>query len=241
MPGEPQQNGVAERRNRTLMDMVRSMLSYSSLPVELWMEALKIAAHILNRVPSKSVPKTPFELWTGRKPSLNYLKVWGCPAEAKLFDPHHKKLDSKTVSCHFIGYPDKSKGYRFYCPGRSTKFVETRQAEFLEDLGINEEFPKRDISLEELRVELPDPIVPEPTMVYQFVPPVIPQMSSTVTATGEQAPPPPEAQAPPPEAQAPVAPVVQPQPVPQPVEQQPLRRSTRPRKPALLDCYETFK
>jgi len=75
MPGEPQQNGVAERRNRTLMDMVRSMLSYSSLPVELWMEALKTAAHILNRVPSKSVPKTPFELWTGRKPSLNYLKV----------------------------------------------------------------------------------------------------------------------------------------------------------------------
>jgi len=70
------------------------------------------------------------------------------------------------VSCHFIGYPDKSKGYRFYCPGRSTKFVETRQAEFLEYLGINEEFPKRDISLEELRVELPDPVVPEPTMVY---------------------------------------------------------------------------
>ena len=56
MPGEPQQNGVAEHRNRTLLDMVRSMLSYSSLPVELWMEALKTAAHILNRVPSKSVP-----------------------------------------------------------------------------------------------------------------------------------------------------------------------------------------
>jgi transposase InsO family protein len=59
MPGEPQQNGVAERCNRTLMDMVRSMLSDSSLPVELWMEALKTVAHILNRVPSKSVPKIP--------------------------------------------------------------------------------------------------------------------------------------------------------------------------------------
>ena len=111
MPGEPQQNGVAERRNRTLLDMVRSMLNYSNLPVELWMEALKTAAHILNRVPSKSVPKTPFELWNGRKPPLNYLKVWGCPAEAKLFDPQQKKLDSKTTSCHFIGYPEKSKGY----------------------------------------------------------------------------------------------------------------------------------
>ena len=97
------------------------------------MEALKTAAHILNQVPSKSVPKTPYELWTGRKPTLNYLKVWGCPAEAKLFDPQQKKLDSKTVSCRFIGYPDKSKGYRFYCPSRFTKFVETRQAVFLED------------------------------------------------------------------------------------------------------------
>ena len=56
---EPQQNGVVERRNRTAMDMVRSMISYSTLPISLWIEALKIAIHILNRVSSKSVPKTP--------------------------------------------------------------------------------------------------------------------------------------------------------------------------------------
>ena len=68
MSAEPQQNGVTERRNRTLMDMVRSMVSNSSLPVNLWMEALKTAVHILNRVPSKSVPKTPYELWNGKKP-----------------------------------------------------------------------------------------------------------------------------------------------------------------------------
>lgn len=133
MPGEPQQNGVAERRNRTLMDMVRSMLSHSTLSVNLWIEALKTAAHILNRVPSKSVPKTPYELWTGRKPTLNYLRVWGCRAEARIFNPQLKKLDPKTVSCHFIGYPETSKGYRFYCPDRVTKFVETRHAVFLEN------------------------------------------------------------------------------------------------------------
>ena len=75
MPGTPQQNGVAERRNRTLMDMVRSMIANSSLPEFLWTEALKTVVHILNRVPSKSVPKTPYETWTGRKPKLNYLKV----------------------------------------------------------------------------------------------------------------------------------------------------------------------
>jgi hypothetical protein len=55
--------------------MVRSMLSYSTLPISLWMEALKTTVHILNRVPSKSVPKTPYEIWTGRKPTLNYLHV----------------------------------------------------------------------------------------------------------------------------------------------------------------------
>ena len=77
MPGEPQQNGVAERRNHTLMDIVCSMISYSTLPLSLWMEALKTAIHILNRVPSKSVPKTPYELWTGRVPSLNHLRVGG--------------------------------------------------------------------------------------------------------------------------------------------------------------------
>jgi hypothetical protein len=58
----PQQNRVAEMRNRTLMDMVRSMVSYSTLPIGLWMKMLKTVIHILNRVPSKSVSKTPYEL-----------------------------------------------------------------------------------------------------------------------------------------------------------------------------------
>jgi hypothetical protein len=73
------------------------------------MEALKTVIHILNRVPSKSVPKTPFELWTGREPSLNYLRMWGCPAEAKVFNPNIEKLDSKIVSYHFIGYQKNQK------------------------------------------------------------------------------------------------------------------------------------
>ena len=75
MPGTPKKNGVAEHRNRTLMDMVRSMISRTKLPQSLWGEALQTAMYILNRVPSKFVPKTPFELWTNRKLSLNHLKV----------------------------------------------------------------------------------------------------------------------------------------------------------------------
>jgi hypothetical protein len=131
MPGEPQQNGMAERRNRTLMDMVRNMISYSTLPISLWMEALKTVIHILNRVPNKSVPKTSYEMWIGRVPSLRHLRVWESPAEAKVFNPTIGKLDPKTVSCHFIGYPERSKEFCFYCPDRFTKFVETRHAVFL--------------------------------------------------------------------------------------------------------------
>jgi hypothetical protein len=162
MSGDPQQNGVAERRNRTLMDMVRSMLSYSTLPISLWMEALKTDVHILNRVPSKSVPITPYEIWTGRKHILNYLHVWGCPTEAKLFNLSIGKLDPKTVSYHFIGYSDKSKGFRFYCPDRYIKIVKTRHTIFLKDEVIRGSTVPREIRLEEKRVCVPTPIVSEP-------------------------------------------------------------------------------
>jgi hypothetical protein len=160
--GDPHQNGVAERRNRTLMDMVRSKLSYPTFLICLWMETLKPTVHTLNRVPSKSVPKTSYELWTGRKPTLNYLHMWGCPAEAKLFNPNIVKLDPKTVSCHFIGYLDKSKGFCFYYPDRYTKIVEMRHIVFLEDEVIRRSTVPREIQLEEKRVYVPTPMVAEP-------------------------------------------------------------------------------
>ena len=75
MSGTPQQNDVLERRNRTFMDMVWSMLSNSSLHVSLWMYALKNAMYLLNMVPSKAVQKTPFQLWTNRTPNIWHLQV----------------------------------------------------------------------------------------------------------------------------------------------------------------------
>ena len=97
------------------------------------MHALKTVMYLLNRIPSKSILKTPFELWTCRKPSLRHLHVWGCPAEVRIYNPHEKKLDSRTISDFFISYPEKSKGYRFYCPNHNTKIVETRNARFIEN------------------------------------------------------------------------------------------------------------
>ena len=132
MPGSPEQNGIVKRRNRTLMEMVRSMISRTNLPGFLWGEALKTALYILNRVPTKVVPLTPFELWIGRKPSLNHLKVWGCPAEVKLYNPTLSKLDSRTTRCYFVSYPEHSKGYRFYNPNGGTRIVESQTAKLLE-------------------------------------------------------------------------------------------------------------
>ena len=75
-PRNPQQNGVMERRNRTLLDMVRSMMSLSTLPLSFWGYALETIT-ILNMVPSKSVPKTPTEMWTGRKLILSHIRIMG--------------------------------------------------------------------------------------------------------------------------------------------------------------------
>ena len=113
MLGSPDQNGVAERRNRTLLDMVRSMLSNSKLPKFLWTEALKTVVYILNRVPTKAVPKMPLELLKCWKLSLRHMRVWGCSSEVKIYNPQEKKLDPRTISGYFIGYAEKSKGYRF--------------------------------------------------------------------------------------------------------------------------------
>uniref|UniRef100_A0A803ML76 Retroviral polymerase SH3-like domain-containing protein n=1 Tax=Chenopodium quinoa TaxID=63459 RepID=A0A803ML76_CHEQI len=132
MPGSPNQNSVAERRNRTLIKMVRSMQSNATLPPSLWIEALKTAAFILNRVPSKAVSKMLFELFKGWKPSLLHMCIWGCPSEVRIYNPQEKKLDPRTISGYFIGYAEKSKGYRFYCPSHSTRIVKSRNTKFLE-------------------------------------------------------------------------------------------------------------
>ena len=70
-------------------------------------------AYILNRVPTKVVPMTPFELWKGWKPSLRHMHVWGCSSDARIYNPHEKKLDLRKLSGFFIGYDETSKGYRF--------------------------------------------------------------------------------------------------------------------------------
>nr|GEX15666.1 small hydrophilic plant seed protein, conserved site-containing protein [Tanacetum cinerariifolium] len=104
-PYTPQHNGVSERRNITLLDMVRSMMSQTTLPKSFSDYALETAARILNMVPTKKVEKTPYEVWHGKTPKLSYLKVWGCEALVKrhtLTKPD--KLEPKAINCIFVGY-----------------------------------------------------------------------------------------------------------------------------------------
>ncbi|GJT16434.1 retrotransposon protein, putative, ty1-copia subclass [Tanacetum coccineum] len=107
-PYTPQHNGVFERRNRTLLDMVRSMMNLTTLPLSFWDYALESATRILNMVPTKKVDKTPYELWYGKVPNLSYLKVWGCEALVKRDTPD--KLEQRSVKCIFIGYPKETMG-----------------------------------------------------------------------------------------------------------------------------------
>ena len=80
IPYMPQQNSVAKRKNRTLLDMVRSMMVQTKLSISFWGDALMIAAYILNRVPSKSVPSTPYELWKCGTLDLNIIRPLGSRA-----------------------------------------------------------------------------------------------------------------------------------------------------------------
>ncbi|KAL0444837.1 UNVERIFIED_CONTAM: Retrovirus-related Pol polyprotein from transposon RE2 [Sesamum latifolium] len=127
--GTPQLKGVAERRNRTLLDMVRSMMSFTKLPLSFSGYALETTARLLNIVPSKAVAQTPDQILHDKPSSYKYLRVWGNPAYVKRLVGD--KLDSRSSLCRFIGYPKKTAGYYFYDPSEQKVFV-SRNAVFLE-------------------------------------------------------------------------------------------------------------
>jgi len=138
-PYSPQSNGIAERKNRTLKNMVNAMLVSSGLPMTLWGEAVLTAAKILNCIPQKDSEKTPYELFKGRVPSYAYLKVWGCLAKVSIPLPKRTKLGPKTIDCAFIGYAPNSSAYRFLVISHRHPeigfhtIMESRDAEFFEN------------------------------------------------------------------------------------------------------------
>ena len=132
-PRIPEQNGIAERKNRTLKDMMNVMLISSSLPSNIWVEVILSACHVLNRVPHKKIRKTPYELWEGRAPNLGYFKVWGCLAKVGIPEPHKKKIGPKTKDSVFIGYAQNNPACRCLVL-ETNNIVEIRDADFFEHI-----------------------------------------------------------------------------------------------------------
>ncbi|MCO5600051.1 hypothetical protein L7F22_054159 [Adiantum nelumboides] len=123
---------MSERKNRSLMEMARCMLKAKSLPHKLWMEVVACAAHVLNRCPTRALKTiTPYESWYDRKPSVSYLRVFGCLAYAHIPQQLRGKLDDKAVKCIFVGYSSGCKGYRLYNPA-TNKIFESRDVIFVE-------------------------------------------------------------------------------------------------------------
>jgi len=107
-------NGVAERKNRTLIELKYDMLIESGAPLYFWGGAILTTCHVLNRVPHKRSHTTPFEMWKGQKQNLGYLRVWGCLAYVRLTDPKMPKLGIRATTCAFLGYAINSAAYRFF-------------------------------------------------------------------------------------------------------------------------------
>ena len=113
----PQQNGVAERKNRTLLNMVRCLLAEMKMPKLFWPEAAKWGIHVLNRSPTVALKEmTPEECWSGVKPNVDYFRVFGCVAHVHVLDRGRTKLDERSHECVFVGVSEETKAYRLYDP-----------------------------------------------------------------------------------------------------------------------------
>jgi hypothetical protein len=129
-PYSPQQNGVVEHRNQSVVAMARCMLKAKNLPGRFWGEAVTAAVYIQNRAPTRALDKkTPYEAWHGERPHVHYLRTFGCIAHVKNTRPGLKKLDDRSTRVIFVGYESGSKAFRFYDPN-TDRVIVSRDAVF---------------------------------------------------------------------------------------------------------------
>jgi len=130
----PQMNGVAERINRTLMNLVRAMLKTAKLPEKFWAEALLTACYVKNRVVHTALgDNVPEGVWTGNKPSVKHLKTYGCLAYVHLPTQIKHKLNPRAKKCIFVGYSTQTRGYRLWDP-TTDDIVHSKHVEFVEEV-----------------------------------------------------------------------------------------------------------
>jgi hypothetical protein len=114
----PQQNGVVERKNQTIMEALKAMIHDQDLPMHLWAEAARTVVYVQNRSPRCVLGnKTPKEMFTGKKPEVNHLRIFGCPMYVHVPKDKRSKLDPSGKKGIFVGYSETSKAYKIYIPG----------------------------------------------------------------------------------------------------------------------------
>ncbi|KAL5774241.1 hypothetical protein ACOSP7_011798 [Xanthoceras sorbifolium] len=134
VPMTPQQNGIAERMNRTLNERARSMRLHAGLPKMLWAEAVNTAAYLINRGPSVPLDGgIPEEVWSGKEVNISHLRVFGCISYVHIDSVERSKLDAKSNKCVFVGYGGDEFGYRFW-DYENRKIIRSRDVIFNENL-----------------------------------------------------------------------------------------------------------
>ena len=152
-PYTPQQNGVAERKNRTLMEAARCMLIDAELDKRFWAEAVNTANYLQNRLPSTAIEATPYQLWNKEKPKVNDLQIFGCKGYAVIPKEKRRKLDDKAEKLTFVGYEEGTKGYRML-NSETSKITVSRDVKFIKDSSKKPEFHQDNTSEEEDRNEI---------------------------------------------------------------------------------------
>jgi transposase InsO family protein len=131
-PYSPEMNGKAERKNRTLTELVVAIMLTSGAASHWWGEIILTVCYVLNRVPKSKEMVSPYEKLKKRQPNLSYLRTWGCLAYVRIPDPKRVKLASRAYECAFIGYAANSKAYRFYDLNAKV-IIESNDADFYEN------------------------------------------------------------------------------------------------------------
>ena len=132
----PQQNGIAERKNRSLVEAARTMLNDSDLPKYWWAEAINTANYIQNRVTSQATNSIPYKRMFDESPKMNDLHKFGEDVFVKIPDVKRKKLDDKAIKMKFLGYDMNSKGYRL-ADVENKKVIVSREVKFINDNCVN--------------------------------------------------------------------------------------------------------
>jgi hypothetical protein len=158
-PYNPQQNGVVERKNRTILEAVKTMIHDQVLPMCLWAEAAMATVYVQNRLSHSALGlKTSEEMFTGKKPKVSHFKIFGCPVFIHIPKEKRNKLDPSGKNGIFVGYCEVSKAFRIYIPGQHHIEI-NRDVTFDEDAALKK---SKIYQLEEVYEE--EPVIPNTAM-----------------------------------------------------------------------------